>query len=72
MTVEAIYFDGETARDNKVRVSLELQGLKIIGDTVSAQTWGLSGLRAIDPPHADQPLRLSHSRLPGARLIIRA
>lgn len=70
MTIEAIYFDGETARDNKVRVSLEPQGLKITGDTVSAQTWGLPGLRAIDPPHTGQPLRLGHHRQPGARLII--
>jgi beta-barrel assembly-enhancing protease len=70
MTIEAIYFDGETARDNKVRVSLEPQSLKITGDTVSAQTWGLSGLSAIDPPHTDQLLRLAYHRQPGARLII--
>jgi Zn-dependent protease with chaperone function len=70
MATEGIYFDGETARDNKVRINLEPQGLKITGDTVSAQTWGLSGLRAIDPPHADQPLRLAYHRQPGARLII--
>jgi beta-barrel assembly-enhancing protease len=70
MTIEGIYFDGETARDNKVRITLEPHGLKITGDTVSAQTWGLSGLRAIDLPHTGQPLRLGHYRQPGARLII--
>ena len=70
MTIEAIYFDGETAKDNKVRINLEPEGLNITGDTVSAQTWSLSGLRAIDPTHADHPLRLGHYRQPGARLIV--
>jgi Zn-dependent protease with chaperone function len=70
MTIEGVYFDGETARDNKVRISLDPRGLQITGDTVSAQTWSLSGLRSIDPPHAGQPLRLSHYGQPGARLII--
>src|SRR6185503_6736628 len=70
MTIEAIYFDGETARDNKVRISLEPEGLNITGDTVPAQTWGLPGLRTIDPPHTGHPLRLGHNRQPGARLIV--
>ena len=70
MTIEAVYFDGETSRDNKVLISLEPQGLIITGDTVSAQTWSLSGLRAIDPPHAGHSLRLAYHRQPGARLII--
>jgi Zn-dependent protease with chaperone function len=70
MTIEGVYFDGETSRDNRVRISLEPQGLKIAGDTVSAQTWSLSGLRAIDLPHTGRSLRLSHYRQPGARLII--
>ena len=71
MAVDAIYFDGETARDNKVVIGLESQGLKISGDGVPVQTWGLSGLTAIEPPHAGQPLRLSHDSQPGARLSIR-
>ena len=70
MAIEAIYFDGETSRDNKVLISLGPQGLEITGDTVSAQTWSLPGLRAIDLPYASQPLRLAHHRQPGARLII--
>jgi len=70
MTTDGVYFDGETAKDNRVRISLEPQGLKIAGDTVSAQIWGLSGLRAIDSPYTGRPLRLSHYRQPGARLII--
>ncbi len=70
MTLDAIYFDGETARDNRVRVSLEPEGLYITGDTVSSQTWSLQGLKTIDPPHTGHPLRLGHNGQPGARLIV--
>jgi beta-barrel assembly-enhancing protease len=72
MTNEAIYFDGETARDKKVIVSLETSGLRFSGDSVPAQTWSLSGLTAIEPPHSGQPLRLSHDSQAGARLSIRS
>ncbi len=71
MAIEAIYFDGETARDSKVVVSLEPSGLQFSGDGVPVQTWGLAGLTAIDPPHVGQPLRLSHDNHAGARLSIR-
>ncbi|MEQ1523116.1 MAG: hypothetical protein ABL936_17760, partial [Aestuariivirga sp.] len=71
MAVEAVYFDGETARDNKVMVSLETSGLRISGESVPAQTWDLPGLTAIDPPHLGHPLRLSHESKTGARLSFR-
>lgn len=71
MAIEAVYFDGETARDNKVVVSLETSGLHFSGNCVPAETWNLSGLSAIDPPHMGQPLRLSHESQAGARLSIR-
>jgi Zn-dependent protease with chaperone function len=71
MGVEAVYFDGETARDNRVVVSLEPNSLHFSGDGVPAQNWNLSGLTAIDPPHMGQPLRLSHEGQAGARLSIR-
>ena len=71
MTIEAIYFDGETARDNKVAVSLHTSGLHFSGEGIPVQTWSLSGLTAIEPPHMGQPLRLSHASLPGTRLSIR-
>ena len=71
MAIEAVYFDGETARDNKVTVSIETSGLHFSGDGVPAQTWTLSGLTAIDPPHMGHPLRLSHDSQAGARLSIR-
>jgi Zn-dependent protease with chaperone function len=71
MAIEAVYFDGETARDNRVVVSLETSGLRFSGDNVPAQNWRLSGLTAIDPPLMGQPLRLSHESQAGARLNIR-
>jgi Zn-dependent protease with chaperone function len=71
MAIEAVYFDGETARDNKVVVSLDTTGLRFSGERVPAQIWNLSGLAAIDPPHIGQPLRLSHESQAGARLSFR-
>jgi hypothetical protein len=70
MEIEAVYFDGETARNNKVAARLEPSGLVFSGEAVPVQRWGLSGLTAIDPPGAGQPLRLAHRRWPGVRLII--
>ena len=71
MAVEAIYFDGETARDNRVLVSLEASGLNFAGEGVPSQHWSLSGLTAIEPAHSSQPLRLSHGSHAGARLNLR-
>ena len=71
MAIEAVFFDGETARDHKVAVNLEPSGLHFSGDGVPAQTWTLSGLAAIDPPHMGHPLRLSHDSQAGARLSLR-
>ena len=71
MAIEAIYFDGETARDHKVAVNLEASGLQFSGEGVQARTWTLPGLTAIDPPHMGHPLRLSHDSQTGARLSIR-
>ena len=71
MAIDAIYFDGETARDNKVEVTLQPQGLAFSGVGIANRTWNLSGLTAIDPPHAGHPLRLAHDSQPGARLSIR-
>jgi Zn-dependent protease with chaperone function len=71
MEIDAVYFDGETARDHRVVVSLEPSGLRFAGDGVLSQTWNLSGLTAIDRPHKGQRLRLSHMKHTGARLSIR-
>lgn len=71
MAIEAVYFDGETARDHKVAVNLEVSVLRFSGEGVPAQTWTLSGLTATDPPHMGHPLRLAHDSQAGARLSIR-
>ena len=70
MEIEAVYFDGETARNNKVVAHLDTSGLVFSGEGVPVQRWGLPGLAVIDPPGAGQPLRLAHRRWPGVRLII--
>ena len=70
MEIDAVYFDGETAKDNTVIARLEPSGLVFSGEDVPAQRWGLAGLTAIDPPRPGQPLRLAHRRWPGVRLII--
>jgi Zn-dependent protease with chaperone function len=71
MAVDAIFFDGDTARDNRVVVNLETSALLFASDGVPAQSWSLSGLTAIDPPHRGHALRLSYDGQPGARLILR-
>ncbi len=71
MAIEAVFFDGETARENSVTVSLETSGLHFSGDGFPAQTWTLSGLTAVDPPHMGHPLRLAHDSHAGARLSLR-
>jgi beta-barrel assembly-enhancing protease len=70
VAVEAIYFDGETARDNRVSADLGVHGIIFSGEGVKSQTWSLGGLTAIDPPHIGYSLRLAHESHPGARLIV--
>jgi beta-barrel assembly-enhancing protease len=71
MDVDAVYFDGETARDHKVTVRLGATDIAFDGASVTLKNWGFTGLSAIDPPRAGHLLRLSHSSKPGARLNIR-
>jgi hypothetical protein len=71
MAIEAVYFDGETASESKVAVSLEPSGLCFSGDDVPFQMWNLSDLGATNPPRAGKTLRLSHGSHAGARLSIR-
>ena len=70
MAADAIYFDGETARDNKVSANADARGIIFSGEGVAIQSWSLGGLTAIDLPRVGQYLRLSHESHPGARLII--
>ncbi len=71
MAVEALYFDGETARDNKVTASLAAQSLTFSGEDVAVKSWNLADLASIEAPHSGHPLRLSSKSQPGARLSIR-
>jgi beta-barrel assembly-enhancing protease len=71
MSVEAIYFDGETARDYPVTVRRVGSNLEFLGERTALTIWSIAGLHAIDPPVEDQPFRITHDLKPGARLILR-
>jgi beta-barrel assembly-enhancing protease len=71
MSVDAVYFDGETARDNQVTLRRVGTTLEFLGEHTPLTTWSISGLHPIDAPAADQPFRITHDDKPGARLIIR-
>jgi beta-barrel assembly-enhancing protease len=71
MSVSAIYFDGETARDNAVTLRRVDNSLEFLGEGTPLTTWSIAGLHPIDPPVDDQPFRITHDGKPGARLIIR-
>jgi beta-barrel assembly-enhancing protease len=71
MMVEAIYFDGESARDHAVSVQLTRDALVFSGESVPERKWSLSGLHSIDPPTEGQPFRISHDSAIGARLIVK-
>jgi beta-barrel assembly-enhancing protease len=66
----AAFFDGETARDHSVNVSMVGNVLIIAGDSTSERSWTISDLHPIDPPAAGQPFRITHAMHPGARLIL--
>jgi beta-barrel assembly-enhancing protease len=71
MSVEGVYFDGETARDYKVRVDSTGTHLQFSGDELAPVSWSISGLHPIDPPSPGQPFRITHDDKLGARLILR-
>ena len=70
MTI-ALFFDGKTAADRQVSVTLDIDGLRISGDATPEQTWTYAGLAAIESPIRGLPFRLTHENQPGARLILR-
>ena len=55
MSIEAVYFDGETARDNAVTLTRIGTTLSFQGPEVPVTVWSISGLHPIDPPAAGQP-----------------
>jgi beta-barrel assembly-enhancing protease len=70
MTVDAVYFDGKTARNRPVTLSLVAGALEFSGEGVAPLRWSLAGLHAIDPPADGQPFRLTHDDVIGARLVL--
>jgi hypothetical protein len=61
--------DGRSAAAHQVAVRLDAKGLNITSDAAAiSQHWPYAELRAIDPPHADAPLRLTSRANPDARL----
>jgi Zn-dependent protease with chaperone function len=71
MAIQAVYFDGEIARDRTVTLERIGDQLVFSGTDVPRTSWGIGGLHPIDPPTAGQPFRITHDHRPGARLVIR-
>lgn len=71
MTIDAIYFDGEYARDRAVTITVDGHDIIFTGDGVPETRWSIAGLHPVDPPSSGQPFRITHSSKPGARLVIR-
>ncbi len=71
MSVEATYFNGETARDYAVTLRRVGSNLEFLGEGTPLTSWTIAGLHPIDPPADGQPFRITHDHRPGARLIMR-
>lgn len=71
MSVDAVYFDGETARDYTVTLRRVGSTLEFLGEHTPLTTWTIAGLHPIDPPSPGQPFRMTHDQKPGARLIFK-
>lgn len=71
MSIDAVYFDGETARDNSVTLRRVDKTLEFLGESTPLTSWTIAGLHPIDPPSPGQPFRITHDQKPGARLIIK-
>jgi Zn-dependent protease with chaperone function len=67
---QARFFDGEHAREHEVLVRLTAGGLQIEGNSVPRLLWSLSGLVLISRTQPGGALRLSHEKMPGARLVV--
>ena len=71
MSIDAIFYDGDTARDRAVTLRKVDNDLEFVGADTPLTRWSIKGLHPIDPPTPGQPFRLSHDNKPGARLILR-
>lgn len=68
--ISAVYFDGETARNNSVVLRRIGDAIEFGGADVPLTQWPIRGLHPIDMPAAGQPFRLTHDQKPGARLVL--
>jgi beta-barrel assembly-enhancing protease len=71
MSVNATYFDGQSARDKMVTLVIEGANLVFSGPDTPPTTWSIAGLHSVDAPSPGQPFRLTHDDMLGARLILR-
>jgi beta-barrel assembly-enhancing protease len=71
MQTSAIFFDGQSARDNPVTLHNDNGTLVFSGPAVAEKRWTAAGLHPVDPPAQDQPFRITHDDHPGARLVVR-
>lgn len=71
MQTTGIFFDGETAVESPVTVSMAPEAIIFAGVDVSRHVWGFAELIAVDPPHRGQPLRLTVASRRAARLVLR-
>ncbi len=71
MAIEAVFFDGETARDRVVTLRKVDNDLEFVGADTPLTRWSIKGLHPIDPPTPGQPFRITHDSRPGTRLVLR-
>jgi Zn-dependent protease with chaperone function len=67
---EARFFDGETAVERDVTVTLSRDALDFAGPQVARHSWPFAGLKPVARREAGKALRLTHDSAPGTRLII--
>jgi beta-barrel assembly-enhancing protease len=71
MNTQAVFFDGETARDHDVSLFTDGTHLTFSGKSVAVTRWTIGGLHPIDAPSPGMPFRMTHDAHPGQRLIVR-
>jgi beta-barrel assembly-enhancing protease len=65
------FFDGKTATEHSVEVTLEGNQLRLEGPSPDLRrAWPLAGLQAAEAASAERPLRLRHEDFPGERLVL--
>lgn len=66
----AIYFDGMTAHDRPVTLSIVLDRLQLQGPEVDTKSWSLASLRPVERYVKRRPLRFTNYAQPSARVIL--